>query len=523
MTGRTAPADVRVLLQEDDAERAAAVSATVQTVLTSLAEQLALPIEPTEPTVEIGDRQAVLVNDIRCEMPDGRYLLRHSSSLEDQVAQTIHLHAGLLITPEVANAVWAATSRSAASGAEPPAWFRQLLRELVRYRVRSTRLEPLLSVEGSADPADLFESALSAAGWPIRILVDEQTSRTWTEDRQELRALMSFLATGLSEEFGLPLPIPRLDVDPHLPDHHFAVEVGDLRTLAMPGIRSDQILVNDTEERLALLGWPGFAATTVINPATGQPASMASAAFSGQLQDTGLTVWTMSGYVVLTAAQVIRRHVAVLYRTEILRYQLDRLSPDHPVLRPMVEALGGVHRLTRILRRLLREQVPIDGLHAIVPLLYGAAPPPPSDPTRIRIPTRRNRADVVPACEVGDLQEASLAETARSACSRSIMHRYARGTATLVVYILGHEVERRLRDPAELTAEERLALLDMIADELIHLPPTAQRPVILTRAPIRARLRSVIELEQPNIAVLAFEELAGDLNIQPVARLSLPT
>ena len=187
----------------------------------------------------------------------------------------------------------------------------------------------------------------------------------------------------------------------------------------------------------------------------------------------------------------------------------------------MVEALGGVELITRVLRRLLREEIPINGLPVLLPQLYGLTEPAPSDPARVMFDLGRHRVDVVAAPEIGDADEASLAEAARAALSRRIRHKYTRGTNTLVVYLLDHEVESRLQDPAALTAEERAALLDMISTELAFLPPTAQTPVILTRAPIRARLRSVIKHAFPRLSVVAYDELPSALNVQPIARLSL--
>lgn len=517
MSGVRVP--IRVVLPPGDADAVATAPAQVRAVVADLAGQLALPVEAAA-TAGRGDRRHLVVDGVTCGLP-GRHPPGPPAAW---IARTLHGHAPLLVTPEVAGAVWAgiAGPTDGAAGAEP-AWFRSLVRELVRCRVRPDRLGPLLDAPPREwlEPARLFESALSATELRVRIVVDEQTSSTWTDSPAELRRLMAFLATGLFDELGLPLAVPSLDVDPALPAHHFTVQVGDVRTVPAPGIRPDEILVNDTAERLSQQ-WPDLPVVPAVNPATGLPAAVTPASFTDRLQSADLTVWTMSGYVVLAAAEVIRLHADALYRAGLLRHQLDRLAADHPLLSPMVQELGGVPLLTRVLRRLLRDEVPIHGLPDIVASLYGAVPAPRREPDRVLIPTRRLRADVVAAPEVGDLREASLVETARGVLSAGVTHKFARGTVTLVAYILDAAVENRLHDPAELTAPERLALLDMVAAELALLPATAQQPVILTRAAVRARLRSVLVTEHPRLAVLAYEELAGDLNVQPVARLSLP-
>jgi type III secretion protein V len=448
--------------------------------------------------------------------------LRHTGGLEDRVAATVLVNAVRLITPEMAAAVWHSIAVSGSSSApNPPSWFTQLVRDLVVHRVRPTRLGPLIAEGADLDRTSLFEAAVSTSP-RFQIAVDVRSWSVLRQAPERLRSHVSLLATGVADELGLPVAIPGVEVDPALPDHHFAVTVGDLRTLPLPGLEVDQIIVNDTRDHLESLNLDGLTAQPAINPATGQPCAAAPAMFEPELNDLGLTTWSMTGYIILTSAEVVRRNAGSLYHGRLLRHQLDLLAADHRVLSPMIEALGGVPVLTRILRRLLREGVPIHHLPMIVTRLHGAGPPIRPEPGTVLLAPQRHLVDVVTAPEIGDPREASFAETARGALSRSITARATRGTMTLVVYILAPNVERRLNDPAELTPDERRALLEMIAAELVFLPPTAQLPLILTRARVRARLRSVIEIAHPRLQVIAYEELDSSVNIQPVARLSLP-
>jgi type III secretion protein V len=59
-----------------------------------------------------------------------------------------------------------------------------------------------------------------------------------------------------------------------------------------------------------------------------------------------------------------------------------------------------------------------------------------------------------------------------------------------------------------------------VSDEVGNLPPTAASPVILTTMEIRKILRVLIEKEFPSLAVLSYQELSPDMNIQPIARIS---
>ena len=81
--------------------------------------------------------------------------------------------------------------------------------------------------------------------------------------------------------------------------------------------------------------------------------------------------------------------------------------------------------------------------------------------------------------------------------------------------------EERLSDPRPLTESELCKLLDAVSTEVGSMPPTAQNPVVLTTALIRYRLRKALRGAFPRLSVLSYQELTPDMNIQPIARISL--
>ena len=123
-----------------------------------------------------------------------------------------------------------------------------------------------------------------------------------------------------------------------------------------------------------------------------------------------------------------------------------------------------------------------------------------------------------------------LTEHVRSALKRQVSFKYARGTNTLVVYLLDPQIEDAIRSSIKRTsAGTHLALEPEIAQDIVRavkgecssLPPTAQRPVILTAMDIRRYVRKLLEYEfNPPFSVVSYQELSPELNIQPVARIS---
>ena len=64
-------------------------------------------------------------------------------------------------------------------------------------------------------------------------------------------------------------------------------------------------------------------------------------------------------------------------------------------------------------------------------------------------------------------------------------------------------------------------ILEAIRREIEPLPATAQKPIIITDAEVRRFVRKMVELEFPELTVLSYQELAPELNIQPVGRITM--
>ena len=64
-------------------------------------------------------------------------------------------------------------------------------------------------------------------------------------------------------------------------------------------------------------------------------------------------------------------------------------------------------------------------------------------------------------------------------------------------------------------------ILGAIRREISNTPPGAQKPVVITDMELRRFVRKMVELEFPVLTVLSYQELAPELNVQPVGRITM--
>jgi type III secretion protein V len=175
---------------------------------------------------------------------------------------------------------------------------------------------------------------------------------------------------------------------------------------------------------------------------------------------------------------------------------VERAAIDHPVtVREIVPRLVSLPTLTEVVRALVREQVPVTDLPAILEALVGA-----------------------PA----HLKPAALADHARGQLRRQISGRFApRGQ--LAAWTMDAMIEDAVRgaiDPAggALALEPALAR-DIVAAVRAKLGDGAA--IVLTSGDVRRHLRTLLEPSLPEVAVLAPHELAPGVVVRAAGRIEV--
>jgi type III secretion protein V len=198
---------------------------------------------------------------------------------------------------------------------------------------------------------------------------------------------------------------------------------------------------------------------------------------------------------------VLRQHGHRLVGIQETQALLDSLARTQPVLvREVVPQQVSVVVLAEVLARLAREGISLRNLADILTAIARRGP------------------------HAGDA--AALAESVRAALQRQITHKYAAADGSVGVYFLDSMIEETLREAVVKTeAGTHLALEPELARDIARAVERAVRstrqPVILTSADLRRHLRALVEPEQPEVAVLAYQELLPEAKLNTLGQISI--
>jgi len=331
--------------------------------------------------------------------------------------------------------------------------------------------------------------------------------------------MLSMMTDGLFYELGLVFRLPTILVDDALSPPWFRCEWNDLRLPPQRGMDDQSVLVNDTAERLRLLNIKGEEA---VNPANGSECAIIDKSYQAIAQQAGLTTWDSRGYAVLALSATIRRAAAALVNRSLYDLYVLRLRDFSPDVVSSLEGAIEPDFVVQVLRGLLAEEITVRDLSSILQAILELRSivnidsgeyilfAPPTGGMFLDL-HRKQPSELIPADYV---------EFVRWSLKRYISHKYTRGQNTLIVYLITQDAEKLLARPDQLDFGAEAAILQAVRDELGSLPPTAQTPVILTASTVRRRLQRLVSTEFPRLAVLSYQELSPDMNIQPIARIT---
>lgn len=322
-----------------------------------------------------------------------------------------------------------------------------------------------------------------------------------TKHGAEFRAELPKLRSAIYYDLGVMLPSVHVSGNAPLEETQYFIAVKEV-PIVYGALRPDCVYVNDSAENIKVFGIEG---EDVRNPADLRPGAWIPAAQKDMAEMAGLKVWRPEEVITLHLSRVMRRYAHEFVGIQETQAYLDFAARGLPKLvEEVVPKTLTVAQINDVLQRLVQEGISIRDIKSILEAL--------SEWGRV------------------EKDATQLTEYVRGAMRRYISFRYAGVRETIFVHMLDPEIEdvirgaiRRTSTGTYLSLDPNIAhdILEAIRREIDPLPPTAQKPVIITDAEVRRFVRKMVELEFPELTVLSYQELAAELNIQPVGRITM--
>lgn len=488
-------------------------------LLNDLIADLRIPAEISL-VVRLGDDEKgfamssyqVVINDMKCRHPLPTIVPQdvQAKELARSVAWVIHQNRELVITvplTEKIREVWSSENGEPYLPVLSEERFHEFLSALVRRGFRIVRGKAIAQNSKEKRQSvwsakECFEEAVSGLDTTIRFFLNDEgvKTRSAADDNKPLEEMFGLMQDGLFYELGIILPEVKIDTDESLDENEFRIQLNDVRFPSNSGLARDQFLVNDTSDRLHLLNLTGKSA---VNPANGSECAIVQDEDAALeiCREAGLTTWGPAGFVLLSLSAEVRRNAGNFLTTGVVKFSMDRLSEAFSDLVDTALKRFDIVVLTPILRDLLDEELSIRDLRGILEALLAI----------------NGTSDVDQSKNL--VFSPHILSLLRVALKRYISNKYKRDNV-LVVYLLDNQIETRIMQEKPLNDEERDQLIKAFSGEVGDLPMASQNPIILTTLEIRKKLKNQIEKEFPRVAVLCYQELSPDLNIQPIARIT---
>jgi flagellar biosynthesis protein FlhA len=300
----------------------------------------------------------------------------------------------------------------------------------------------------------------------------------------------------IASELGIIVPKVRIRDDVRLKPDHYEVRLRCHRVDGGRLLPGHWLAMGNAA---ALANVEGIGAT---EPAFGLAAKWVTGVHKARAEDQGLTVVTPSVVLATHLTEIVKNHSAEILSRQDLQALLDELKKDSPALvKDIVPEVVGPSTLHRVLQNLLRERVPIRDLGRILEVL----------------------ADCAPQTRDPDV----LSESARAALARAICDGAASAERKLEVVSMDPALEQLL---AQSTREGTLAMAPQETDDLVRqlrahvaaILERGERPALVCSPRARLTARRLFEASLPTLPVIAYHELASDLDVRAVAVLRGP-
>jgi flagellar biosynthesis protein FlhA len=243
------------------------------------------------------------------------------------------------------------------------------------------------------------------------------------------------------------------------------------------------------------------------DPTFGLPALWVSEDKRDEAERAGYTVVDPPSIIATHLTDIIKRHAAEILGRQDTQEILDTLKKDYPAVVEETQKILSLGEIQKVLQALLREQVSIRNMVAILEALadYGQA-----------AKTAKNMQFLI--------------EKARQALSRQICLQYATDDRTLRVLTISQGLEQKILDSSVETASgimsamappTRIAWIKALSRSVAAVQDQGWYPIILCSEAARYLVKSSTERELPDLVVLSVPEVVSDITVEAVGEIAM--
>lgn len=317
----------------------------------------------------------------------------------------------------------------------------------------------------------------------------------------DLLERVKLLRQQLAMELGVVLPPVRIRDNMTLAANQYVIKLrgnpigsGEV----MPGYQL-ALLPDDTG-----MAPPGI---QVTDPTFGLPAVWVAERNLHEAERLGLTVVEAPAVITTHLLEVLRKNAYRLLDRQEVKKLIDKVKETAPALiEELVPNLMTIGSIQKVLKRLLQERIPTRDLITILEALADYAP-------------NTKNIDV-------------LTEYARAALAATITRQFADEMGTVHVFVLEPHLEQHLLEKAQ-SGELNATTLGLDPQRIDRLVQAADRqakrlishgytPVLLTTPVLRSTLFNFLAPMLSDIAVLSYNDLSPDAQVEVSDQLKLP-
>lgn len=315
----------------------------------------------------------------------------------------------------------------------------------------------------------------------------------------EILDRITLMRRQIAMELGYVVPPIRIRDNIQIPSHEYRIKVKG-NDIARTEVYLDQLLAIDSGITTGRVE-----GTETIEPAFGLPAFWIFPNRREEAEIMGYTVVDPTSAIITHLSEIIKKYAGELMGRQDVQQLLDGIKQTYPViveeLIPNVLTVGDIQQ---VLKNLLAELVSIRDMVTILEVLGN------------NVKNVRN-IDI-------------LTEYVRQALGRNICRQHQSDNGKIDVIAVDPVIEKEIADATEFTdqgvmvsldPETSRKIIDSISITLERTLAMGKNPVILCSSNIRKPLRRITERSLPNLAVLSYNEIAPEYELQSVGMVSL--